>query len=58
MTVAEAVMRIAVGTVIIGSLALKTEWQALYGGTLFINGSLYNLGEGLEYKLVMFSHGL
>ncbi|OES45626.1 DUF421 domain-containing protein [Domibacillus iocasae] len=38
MTVAEAVMRIAVGTIIIGPLALKTEWEAIYGGTLFIIG--------------------
>ncbi|MCM3789519.1 hypothetical protein M3221_14020 [Domibacillus indicus] len=31
-------MRIAAGTAIIRPVALKTEWQALYGGTLFVIG--------------------
>jgi hypothetical protein len=34
MTVAEAVMRIAIGTVLIQPLGLKNEWEAIYGGTL------------------------
>lgn len=38
MTVAEAVMRIAVGTIVIGPLTLKTEWEAIYGGALLILG--------------------
>jgi len=38
MTIAEAVMRIAVGSLVIGPLTLKTEWEAIYGGTLFVVG--------------------
>ncbi|WP_409305017.1 DUF421 domain-containing protein [Peribacillus sp. SCS-155] len=40
MTVAEAVLRISVGTVIISPLAMKKEWGALYGGALLILGIL------------------
>ncbi|PLR89827.1 DUF421 domain-containing protein [Bacillus sp. T33-2] len=38
MTVAETVLRISVGTVIITPLAMKKEWGALYGGALLIIG--------------------
>ncbi|WP_409303899.1 DUF421 domain-containing protein [Peribacillus sp. SCS-155] len=38
MTVAEAVVRIAVGTVLISPLAMKKEWEAIYGGALLIIG--------------------
>lgn len=31
-------MRIAVGTIVIGHLTLKTEWEAIYGGALHIIG--------------------
>jgi uncharacterized membrane protein YcaP (DUF421 family) len=36
MTVAEAVIRIAIGTVLIQPLGMKNEWEAIYGGTLLI----------------------
>jgi uncharacterized membrane protein YcaP (DUF421 family) len=38
MTVAEAVLRIAIGTVLIQPLGLKNEWEAIYGGALLIIG--------------------
>jgi uncharacterized membrane protein YcaP (DUF421 family) len=38
MTVAEAVMRIAIGTVLIQPLGMKNEWEAIYGGLLLIIG--------------------
>lgn len=38
MTVAEAVMRISIGTILIQPLGLKNEWEAIYGGTLLIIG--------------------
>ena len=41
MTVAEAVMRIAVGTIVIGPLTLKTEWEAIYGGALLVIGIVF-----------------
>ncbi|WP_180954533.1 DUF421 domain-containing protein [Bacillus sp. V5-8f] len=40
LTVAETVLRISVGTVIITPLAMKKEWGALYGGALLILGIL------------------
>jgi uncharacterized membrane protein YcaP (DUF421 family) len=36
MTVAEAVLRIAIGTVLIQPLGLKNEWEAIYGGAMLI----------------------
>jgi uncharacterized membrane protein YcaP (DUF421 family) len=41
MTVAEAVMRIAIGTVLIQPLGLKNEWEAIYGGVLLIVGIVF-----------------
>jgi uncharacterized membrane protein YcaP (DUF421 family) len=38
MTVAEAVMRIAIGTILIQPLGMKKEWEAIYGGILLIIG--------------------
>lgn len=37
-TVSEAVLRISIGAVLIQPLALRDEWEALYGGTLLIIG--------------------
>lgn len=41
MSVAEAVMRIAIGTVLIQPLGLKNEWEAIYGGVLLIIGIVF-----------------
>jgi uncharacterized membrane protein YcaP (DUF421 family) len=38
MTVAEAVLRIAVGTILVSPLQMKKEWEALYGGMLLVIG--------------------
>ncbi len=43
MTVAEAVMRIAIGTILIQPLAMKKEWEALYGGTLLVIGIVLSM---------------